>query len=247
MAPATPLNASARVPGARPQRGRAARTQHMRARECGQAQRAPRPPHPTSPPCESLQATVTLWPIWRCRQNSAACGPKLGSNLVRASAAGCEHTLRTAVKKAQPSRTAEYMAFFRAVELRRPAGRRLFSDPFAARVLDRPLRAAASLWGVPVLGGLVPGCGSPLAGPPPVAVARTRVIDDWLSGRWTQGSTSLWCSEPDTTAARSGSSAPTASATRGRPPDTQAPKRDLLEASSAPFPARAAGARGLRA
>ncbi len=86
------------------------------------------------------------------------------------------------MKEGQRSRTAEYMAFFRAVESRRPAGRRLFTDPLAAHVLDRPLRAAASLSGVPLLGGLVPWfVDRRFPGPRPSAVARTKVIDDWLA------------------------------------------------------------------
>ena len=73
------------------------------------------------------------------------------------------------------------MAFFRALESRRPASRRLFADPLAAHVLDRRLRAAASVSGVPLLGGLVPWIvDRRFPGPRPSAVARTKVIDDWL-------------------------------------------------------------------
>ena len=74
------------------------------------------------------------------------------------------------------------MAFFRAVESRRPAARRQFSDPLAESVLDRPLRAAATLSGAPLVGGLVPWfVDRRWPGPRPSAVARTRVIDDWLA------------------------------------------------------------------
>jgi methyltransferase (TIGR00027 family) len=78
------------------------------------------------------------------------------------------------------SRTAEYMALFRALEsCRRPASARLFVDPYAARLLRWPLSAAARLAALPLLGGAVarlvdrraPGARSS-------AVARTRLIDD---------------------------------------------------------------------
>jgi methyltransferase (TIGR00027 family) len=73
------------------------------------------------------------------------------------------------------------MAFFRAMESRRPAGRRLFSDLLAPDVLDRRLRAAAALSGVPLVGGAVPWfVDRRWPGPRPSAVARTKVIDDWL-------------------------------------------------------------------
>jgi methyltransferase (TIGR00027 family) len=94
----------------------------------------------------------------------------------------CEPTLHTAVKQAQPSRTAEYMAFFRALESRRPPSRRLFADPLAAHVLGRPLRAATAVSGVPLLGAIVPWIvDHRFPGPRPSAVARTKVIDDWLA------------------------------------------------------------------
>jgi O-methyltransferase involved in polyketide biosynthesis len=39
-----------------------------------------------------------------------------------------------------PSRTAEYMALFRAVENSQPSARRLFSDPYAIEFDDEALR-----------------------------------------------------------------------------------------------------------
>jgi methyltransferase (TIGR00027 family) len=90
-------------------------------------------------------------------------------------------TLLPNVQTGQRSRTAEYMAFFRAVESRRPSGRRLFADPLALTVLDRPLRAAAVLSSAPLVGGIVPWVvDRRWPGPRPSAVARTKVIDDWL-------------------------------------------------------------------
>ena len=43
----------------------------------------------------------------------------------------------------RPSRTAEYMALFRAVESAEPPRRRLFEDPYAAALLAGPLKALA--------------------------------------------------------------------------------------------------------
>src|SRR5271155_2204245 len=83
------------------------------------------------------------------------------------------------MKADQSSRTAEYMAFFRACESARAADERLFVDPFASRFVRPALRRAVRLWAVPVLGGLVrwyanrrlPGAGTS-------AIARTRMIDE---------------------------------------------------------------------
>ena len=46
----------------------------------------------------------------------------------------------------QPSRTAEYMAMFRASEHAKGAGRRIFSDPLAAALLPESLRLPAKLF-----------------------------------------------------------------------------------------------------
>jgi methyltransferase (TIGR00027 family) len=76
------------------------------------------------------------------------------------------------------SRTAEYMALFRALESGRPAGRRLFYDPFAAGFLRAPLArvvrwSAASALLRPIIDFCWPGARSS-------GVARTRLIDDWI-------------------------------------------------------------------
>lgn len=87
------------------------------------------------------------------------------------------------MKKGKPSITAEFIAFFRALESsRRPRDQRLFEDPFASRFLRPFLRAIVGL-------SLIPGAGGPLtrfidrtwAGVRAMAVARTRYIDDALS------------------------------------------------------------------
>jgi methyltransferase (TIGR00027 family) len=79
----------------------------------------------------------------------------------------------------QPSRTAEYMALFRALENVRPAHERLFSDPLARAFLGARLRLVADLARVPLVARLAcdlidrrwPGVRTS-------AVARTRFIDD---------------------------------------------------------------------
>ena len=79
----------------------------------------------------------------------------------------------------QPSRTAEYMAFFRACESVRPASKRLFVDPFAAHFVNPPLRGAVRLSGIPVLGAVVRSYMDRRAeGARTSAIARTRLIDD---------------------------------------------------------------------
>ena len=81
----------------------------------------------------------------------------------------------------EQSRTAQYVALFRALESRRPAAERLFADPLAEAFLDRPLRAAASAAGVPVVGHVLSWLlDRRIPGPRPSAVARTRFIDDAL-------------------------------------------------------------------
>lgn len=82
----------------------------------------------------------------------------------------------------QASRTAEYMAFFRALESARPAHHRLFVDPYALHFLRPPLREAVGLSRFPVLGALLywhidyraPGARTS-------AIARTRLIDELWS------------------------------------------------------------------
>jgi methyltransferase (TIGR00027 family) len=81
----------------------------------------------------------------------------------------------------QQSRTAEYVALFRALETNRPRGKRLFADPLATAFLSPPLRFAAAAAGVPVVGGLVPWLiDRRVPGPRASAAIRTRVIDDAL-------------------------------------------------------------------
>jgi methyltransferase (TIGR00027 family) len=83
------------------------------------------------------------------------------------------------MKEGHASRTAEYMALFRALESSRPRGRRLFEDPLARHFLSRPLGLVARAAAVPGVRNFIswfidhrwPGARSS-------AVARTRFIDD---------------------------------------------------------------------
>lgn len=84
-------------------------------------------------------------------------------------------------KRDRASKTAEFVAFFRALEYSYPKERRLFEDPFAVRFLSSPLQVAAYLSRVPFIGKAIPylvdrwGPGARASG-----VARTRLIDDHL-------------------------------------------------------------------
>ncbi|HMI53651.1 MAG TPA: SAM-dependent methyltransferase [Candidatus Saccharimonadales bacterium] len=81
----------------------------------------------------------------------------------------------------QPSRTAEYMAFFRAAESVRPANRRLFEDRFAVRFIRPRLRWAVWLSKNPVLAAFINWYADHrLPGARTSAVARTRFVDDAL-------------------------------------------------------------------
>jgi len=86
------------------------------------------------------------------------------------------------MKDHQPSRTAEYMAFFRAMESVRPAKVRLFTDPFAVNFIGPQLKKAVSFcakW--PICASLLTWyVDRRLLGSRTSAVARTRLIDDAL-------------------------------------------------------------------
>jgi len=80
------------------------------------------------------------------------------------------------------SKTAQFMALFRALETARPAGRRLFSDPLAAGFLDPSLRRLVRWSASPPVSWFIrafidrfwPGARTS-------GVARTRLIDDWVA------------------------------------------------------------------
>jgi methyltransferase (TIGR00027 family) len=79
------------------------------------------------------------------------------------------------------SRTAEFMAVFRASEHAKAEGARAFADPLAASLLPDELRLAASLFKMPPAAALLnayidrrwPGARTS-------GIARTRLIDDWI-------------------------------------------------------------------
>jgi methyltransferase (TIGR00027 family) len=85
------------------------------------------------------------------------------------------------VQPGQFSRTAEFMALFRALESTRPADKALFRDPFAAGFVSPPLRHLIGWSATPIVGWLLrtfidrfwPGARTS-------GVARTRLIDDWV-------------------------------------------------------------------
>lgn len=73
------------------------------------------------------------------------------------------------------------MALFRALESARPENRRLFHDPFAATFLRAPLRSVVLCSAAPFAGALLRRVVDFLGpGARTSAVARTRLIDDWV-------------------------------------------------------------------
>jgi methyltransferase (TIGR00027 family) len=87
------------------------------------------------------------------------------------------------------SRTAEFMALFRALESAQPAGKALFRDPFAQGFIDPALAQLVRWSAVPIAGLLLrtfldrfwPGARTS-------GVARTRLIDDWVADAIANGS-----------------------------------------------------------
>ena len=92
------------------------------------------------------------------------------------------------MRPGRESRTAEFVALFRALETVQPASERLFSDPLAAAFLGSRLRATVALARLPGVGRLVPAfVDRRWPGPRPSAVARTRQIDDWVQDALERG------------------------------------------------------------
>jgi methyltransferase (TIGR00027 family) len=87
------------------------------------------------------------------------------------------------------SRTAQYMALFRAVEATRPKSKRLFTDPYAINFLDKELQRVTKMAAWPIIGRLIPrlihnkGIGAISSG-----IARTKYIDDLLEVTIKEGS-----------------------------------------------------------
>jgi len=85
------------------------------------------------------------------------------------------------MKRYQPSRTAEYMAFFRALESARPPSERLFNDPFAPYFVRPYLRRSAFIARSPFIASFVNRYSDlRLPGARTSAIARTKLIDDSL-------------------------------------------------------------------
>ena len=83
------------------------------------------------------------------------------------------------MREDRSSRTAEYVALFRALETARPAKERLFADPFAREFLTGSLRVGERIARLPLVGGSVPALiDRRWPGPRASVVARTRMIDD---------------------------------------------------------------------
>lgn len=96
------------------------------------------------------------------------------------------------MKTGTPSRTAEYMALFRALESARPAGKRLFEDRAAVRFLGPRLRGVAYAAKLPPARQLiVTFMDYRWPGPRLSGVARTRVIDDFVVDAIRGGCTQL--------------------------------------------------------
>ena len=83
------------------------------------------------------------------------------------------------MQQGKASRTAEYMALFRALESSRPRARRLFEDPLARSFVSRRLALLIRLAVVPGLRELLPWLIDRwVPGARTSAIARTRFIDD---------------------------------------------------------------------
>jgi methyltransferase (TIGR00027 family) len=97
-----------------------------------------------------------------------------------------------AVQPGLSSRTAEFMALFRALESMQSERRRLFYDPFAALFLSASLRRIAQCSAMPILGPLLPQIIDHFwPGARSSGVARTRLIDDWVEASMANGSQQL--------------------------------------------------------
>jgi methyltransferase (TIGR00027 family) len=92
------------------------------------------------------------------------------------------------VREGQASRTAEYVALFRAIESSLPSDRRLFEDSFARRFLSPRFALLVAACRLPGVADLVSRyIDARWAGARSSAVARTRFIDDALKGSLEQG------------------------------------------------------------
>jgi methyltransferase (TIGR00027 family) len=87
------------------------------------------------------------------------------------------------MKENTASRTAQYMALFRALESTLPHRRRLFNDVYAISFLDSGLKLAAFVSSIPLIGSIIPLIvQNKSAGAMSAGIARTKFIDDLLEG-----------------------------------------------------------------
>ncbi len=85
------------------------------------------------------------------------------------------------MKADQASRTAQYMALFRALESTRPPGKRLFTDPYAVHFLDNGLKRAVRFSRFPFARKIIQGIiHKRIPGAFTSGIARTKYIDDLL-------------------------------------------------------------------
>jgi methyltransferase (TIGR00027 family) len=143
------------------------------------------------------------------------------------------------VRAGEPSRTAEYMALFRALEGIRSPGDRLFVDPLARAFLSAPLRLVVAAASLGPVGELIRGfIDRRWPGARTSAVARTRFIDDRMSAAVSAGGQQVVV-----LGAGFDARAYRLPILRDRPvfevdhPATQAKKRQLLERSVGTIPA----------
>src|SRR5262249_33361881 len=86
------------------------------------------------------------------------------------------------MREGRASRTAEYNAAFRALESAKPAAQRVLHDPYSDRLLPPGLRLLRRMSVLPLVGrGVTSFVDRRWPGMRSSVVARTRLIDDWLS------------------------------------------------------------------
>lgn len=92
------------------------------------------------------------------------------------------------MKAAKTSRTAQYMAFFRALETKRNTNERLFSDPYAIHFIDFKLRLAVRLSQFPFFRKYINGIiNKKIPGALSSGIARTKYIDSLLENSISEG------------------------------------------------------------
>ena len=92
------------------------------------------------------------------------------------------------MRKGEPAGSAEGVAIFRAIESARPAGDRLFHDPYAREFLTAGARAVVALSRVPLLGSTLLAAVDQIAyGQRAFVLARTVLIDEALEAALARG------------------------------------------------------------